>query len=154
MIDRTLMADIGYPVTIRIDVPNTYADVLFPGTINNDLPNTYVWYLVPSYYKQWSTENLCLIFAVPVLYTVMYRTPVADVWCAGTKNNDLPNSYGWYLISSLLYAMMYRKPMADVWCPLTLNSDLPITHVLYLVSRYYTQWCTENLWLMFGAQFL
>ena len=95
---RKPMAYVWCPVIINSDPPKTYVwylvcryythwctehlflDVWCPGTINNYLPETRVWYFVSSYYKQWSTENLCLIFGVHLLYTVMYRTPMADVW--------------------------------------------------------------------------
>lgn len=44
--------------------------------------------------------------------------------------------------------------MAHVWCPAPIHSDLLNTYGSCLVSNYYTQWCIQNLWLMFGVQLL
>ena len=126
-----------------LDAPQTQpslgidmAHVCCSATIYSDVPNNYGWCLVSSYYTHWCTEYLWLMFGVQLLYTVMYRTLMAHVWCPATIHIDVPNS------------------MAHVWCPATIHSDLSNTYGLCLVSSYCTQWCTEHLWLMFGVQLL
>jgi len=102
------------------------AHVWCPATIYSDLSNTSGPCLVSSYYTQWYTENAWLMFSVLVLYTVIYQTLIAHIWCSGTIHSDLPKTYGSWLVSSY-----YTQ-----WCPITFGS--------WLVSSYYTQWSTEH----------
>jgi hypothetical protein len=103
------MAHVWCPAAIHSDLLNTWimfgvqllytliyrtlmVHVWCPATINSDVPNTYGSCLVSSSYTQWCTEHLGIMFGVQLLYTVMYQSLMADVWCPGTIHSDLPNT--------------------------------------------------------------
>jgi len=137
------------------------AHVWCPATTHSDLPNTYGWYLMSSYFTQWSTAHLWLMFGVQLLYPAI-RTLMAHVWCPGTIHSVVPMTSGPCFVSSyytqwytenlwlmfgvqLLYTVIYRTLLAHVWCQATIHSDIPKTHGSCLVSLYYTQWSTKHL---------
>jgi len=114
-----------------------------PATINIDVPITSGLCLVSMYYTQWYTEHLWVMFGVHVLYTVIYRTLMAHVWCPCTI--QWSTHHFWLMFGvHVLYTVIYRTLMADIWCPGTIHSDVPITSGSCLVSSYYTQWSTEH----------